>query len=216
MKKYIAELLGSYALVFFGTGAIIISELHPDLVSHGGVGAAFGLVVMGVIFAFGEISGAHVNPAVTLAFSVAKKFPRKEIVPFIVAQVLGALLASFTLKFLVPGTEYLGATLPSGGVLQSFIMEFILTYFLMIVIINVSTGSKEVGTMAAIAIGGVVALEALVMGPICGASMNPARSIGPAIASGHLEHLWLYIIAPILGAILAVFTCSIYKGKECC
>jgi aquaporin NIP len=204
MKKYIAEFLGTYALVFAGTGAIIIDQETHGSVTHVGIATTFGLIVMSMIYALGDISGAHLNPAISIAFTAAKKFPVKELAPFIVSQLLGAIAASFTLKYLFPDNQFLGATTPAGSDLQSFILEFILTFFLMLVIINVAKGSKEQGMFAGLAIGSVVALEAMFAGPICGASMNPARSFAPAIVSGHTEHLWVYLSATTLGAISAI------------
>lgn len=216
MKKYIAELIGTFTLVFCGCGAIVTNEFSDGTVTHSGIALTFGLVVMSLIYAFGEISGAHFNPAVTIAFTYAKKFPLKEVPKYIIAQCLGAILAAIILLILFPDNEFLGTTLPKIDVWRVFLFEVILTFFLMLVIINVSTGSKEAGIMAGIAIGGVVWLEAQFAGPITGASMNPARSIGPAIVSGHIEHLWLYIFAPILGAILAVISCKLVKDEQCC
>ncbi len=204
MKKYLAELLGTYALVFAGTGAIIIDQQTHGSITHVGIAITFGLVIMSMIYTFGDISGAHLNPAVSIAFTVAKKFPVKQLLPFIISQLSGALLASLTLKFLFPENQYLGATIPTGSANQSFILEFILTFFLMLVIINVATGSKERGLFAGLAIGSIVGLEAMFAGPICGASMNPARSFGPAIISGHTEFLWVYLSATTLGAIVAI------------
>ena len=216
MKKYIAELIGTFTLVFCGCGAIVTNEFSDGTVTHSGIALTFGLVVMSLIYAFGEISGAHFNPAVTIAFTYAKKFPLKEVPKYIIAQCLGAILAAIILLILFPDNEFLGTTLPKIDIWRVFLFEVILTFFLMLVIINVSTGSKEAGIMAGIAIGGVVWLEAQFAGPITGASMNPARSIGPAIVSGHIEHLWLYIFAPILGAILAVISCKLVKDEQCC
>jgi aquaporin NIP len=204
MRKYIAELVGTFALVFCGTGAIIIDQQSRGAVSHVGVAMTFGLIVMSMIYALGDISGAHLNPAVSIAFTVAKSFPVKELLPYIISQLLGATMASLTLKFLFPLNEFLGATLPAGSASQSFVLEFILTFFLMFVIMNVAHGSKERGMFAGLAIGSVVLLEAMFAGPICGASMNPARSFAPAIVSGHIEHLWIYIVAPIVGASAAI------------
>jgi len=204
MRKYLAELLGTYALVFAGTGAIIINQETHGSITHVGIAITFGLVIMSMIYTFGDISGAHFNPAVSIAFTIAKKFPPKELLPFILSQLTGALLASLTLKFLFPANQLLGATIPAGSAGQSFIMEFILTFFLMLVIINVSSGSKERGLFAGLAIGSVVGFEAMFAGPICGASMNPARSLAPAIVSGHLEFVWIYLIATTMGAALAI------------
>ncbi|MAZ72593.1 MAG: aquaporin [Flavobacteriaceae bacterium] len=215
-KRLLAEAIGTFALVFCGTGAIVINEFTGGTVTHPGVAVTFGLIVMGMIYAFGDISGAHINPAVTIAFAYAKKFPWKEVPLYAVSQCIGAIAASGLLLFLFPENELLGTTLPQIGVLQVFIFEIILSFFLMVVIINVSTGSKEIGVIAGIAIGGIVLLEAMFAGPITGASMNPARSLGPALISGNLQHLWLYITAPILGCILAVISCKLVKDEQCC
>jgi aquaporin NIP len=204
MKKYIAELIGTFALVFCGTGAVIINNQSNGAVTHVGVAITFGFIVMAMIYALGDISGAHLNPAITIAFTIAKRFSTKEVIPYIISQIVGALLASIILKLLFPSDEYLGTTLPAGSPMQSFVLEFILTFFLMFVIINVAQGSKEQGLFAGLAIGSVVLLEAMFAGPICGASMNPARSLGPAIISRHTEYLWLYIIAPVAGATGAI------------
>jgi aquaporin Z len=169
-----------------------------------GVAITFGMIVLSMIYAFGDISGAHLNPAVSISFTIARKFAVKDLIPYILSQICGALLASLTLKFLFPDNQFLGATMPAGSEMQSFILELILTFFLMLVIINVAKGSKEQGMFAGLAIGGVVGLEAMFAGPICGASMNPARSLAPALISGHTEHLPIYLISPIIGATIAV------------
>jgi aquaporin NIP len=204
MKKYLAEFFATGIMVFCGTGAIVINQESGGAVTHLGIAITFGLIVMSMIYAFGSISGAHMNPAVTLALSLNKKFPVKEVPAYIISQLLGAIGASLMLHFIFPNNDKLGATLPAGSELQSFILEFLLTFFLMLVIIRVTSGSKETLALAGISIGMVVLLEALFAGPICGASMNPARSIAPALISGHLEHLWIYIVAPITGAIAAI------------
>jgi len=204
MKKYTAEMVGTFALVFCGTGAIVIDQQTGGAVSHAGVAVTFGLIVMSMIYALGDISGAHLNPAVSIAFTLAGKFPVKQLVPYIVSQLAGALLASGLLRLLFPENLTLGATLPAGSAAQSFVLEFILTFFLMLVIINVATGSKEQGMFAGLAIGSVVLLEAMFAGPICGASMNPARSVAPALVSGHTESIWVYLAAPVLGAAAAI------------
>ncbi len=204
MRNYVAELIGTFALVFCGTGAIIIDQQSGGSVTHVGVAITFGLIVMSMIYSLGGISGAHLNPAVSIAFTIAKRFPLRLLPGYIASQLAGAILASFTLKLLFTTSQRLGATLPAGTEMQSFILELILTFFLMLVIINVAVGSKEQGMFAGLAIGAVVGLEAMFAGPVCGASMNPARSIGPAIASGHLEHLWIYLVAPIAGAVTAI------------
>jgi aquaporin NIP len=214
MKKYVAEVLGTFALVFCGTGAIIINQETNGVITHVGVAITVGLIVMVMIYALGNISGAHLNPAVSIAFALAKKFDIKQVTPYILSQIAGAFMASLVLKNLFPTSEFLGSTIPSGTALQSFVMEFILTFFLMLVIINVATGSKEQGMFAGLAIGSTVLLEAMFAGPISGASMNPARSLAPAILSGHTEHLWIYLSATILGAAIAIPTWKFLNNKE--
>lgn len=214
MKKYVAEVLGTFALVFCGTGAIVINEETSGVVTHPGIAFTFGLIVMVMIYALGPISGAHFNPAVTIAFTVARRFKIKEILPFIISQVVGAFLASLVLRFLFPLNDHLGSTLPAGSAVQSFVLELILTFFLMLVIINVATGSKEQGMFAGLAIGSTVLLEAMFAGPICGASMNPVRSLAPAVVSGHTEVLWVYLIAPVAGAMLAILTWQFIRSDE--
>ena len=216
MKNYISEFIGTFAMIFCGTGAMTINEVTGGDVTHVGIGITWGLIVMAMIYAFGEISGAHFNPAVSIAFAYAKKFSWKEVPKYILFQVAGAFSASLLLMWLFPKSELLGATIPTVDVWRAFVLEMILTYFLMVVIINVSTGSKEVGMMAGIAIGSEVLLEALFAGPITNASMNPARSLAPNIVSGNIEGLWLYIFAPIIGALLAVVSCKFVKYENCC
>ena len=211
MKKYLSEFLGTYGLVFCGTGAIVINEVSSGMVTHVGIAITFGLIVMSMIYAFGEISGAHINPAVTIAFWVSGRFPKKEVIPYILAQTAGGIFASFCLLLLFPSNESLGITQPAAAVFQSFFLEIILSFFLMLVILNVSSGSKEIGVMAGLSIGAVVLLEALFAGPISGASMNPIRSAAPALISGQLNHLWIYLSAPTLGALLAVGAWKILK-----
>ena len=208
MKKYTAEFIGTFAIVFCGTGAIIVNEVIPGSVTHVGIAITFGLIVMAMIYALGEKSGAHFNPAVTIAFAVNGNFQCKEIVPYIISQLAGAIGASTVLKILFPSSVLLGATIPAGSNMQSFILEFMLTFFLMLVIIQVAKGSKEQGLFAGIAIGSVVLLEAMFAGPISGASMNPARSLGPAIVSGAMKQVWIYVAAPLPGAIASI---AIYK-----
>ena len=216
MKNYISEFIGTFAMIFCGTGAMTINEVTGGDVTHVGIGITWGLIVMAMIYAFGEISGAHFNPAVSIAFAYAKKFSWKEVPKYIFFQVAGAFAASLLLMWLFPKSELLGATIPTVDVWRAFVLELILTFFLMVVIINVSTGSKEVGMMAGIAIGSVVLLEALFAGPITNASMNPARSLAPNIVSGNIKGLWLYILAPIIGALLAVVSCKFLKHENCC
>ncbi len=213
MKKYVAELIGTFSLVFCGTGAIIINQETGGVITHAGIAVTFGLIVAAMIYSIGSISGAHLNPAVTISFWVARVFPAKELLPYIISQGLGAFTASISLHLLFPNNLLLGATLPAGTGLQSFVLELILTFILMFTILHVAKGSKEQGMFAGLAIGSVVMLEAMFAGPICGASMNPIRSLSPAVVSGHTEHLWIYLSAPVLGAIVAVLAWQ-YLKKE--
>ena len=216
MKKYVAESLGTFALVFAGTGAIIINEASNGAITHVGIALTFGLVVLAMVYTVGDISGAHLNPAVTIGFWAARRFPGRALAPYILSQAAGAITASALLRILFPQSKYLGATLPAGSELQSFILEFVLTFLLMLTILNVSTGAKEKGITAGIAVGAVIGLEAMFAGPICGASMNPARSLAPALVSAHLEHLWLYLLAPPLGAGAAMLACRCIREPGCC
>jgi aquaporin Z len=216
MKRLAAELLGTFALVFAGTGAVTINGVSGGVVSHVGVALTFGLVVLAMIYAVGDVSGAHLNPAVTLGFCAARRFAAGWVVPYILCQTAGAFLASGLLRVLFPEQPTLGATLPAGSPGQSFALEVVLTLLLMFVILSVSTGAKEKGITAGIAVGSVIALEALFAGPISGASMNPARSLSPAVVSGHLEGLWVYLAAPVVGTLLAVPACWCVHDAPCC
>lgn len=205
MKKFLAEAIGTFALVLAGTGAIIVNSESNGALGHLGIAMTFGVVIMTMIFAVGDVSGAHFNPAVSFGFVLAQKMSLKELPVYLLGQAAGAFLASFTWKYLFPNDKVmLGTTIPAGTDMQSFIIELILTFFLMLVIIHVATGSKEKGVFAGIAIGGTIFLDALFGGPISGASMNPMRSIAPAVVSGHLEHLWVYLTAPLAGSALAI------------
>lgn len=214
MKKYLAELIGTFGLVFCGTGAIIINESANGSITHLGIAMTFGLIVLAMIYAFGHISGAHFNPAVTLGFAIADRFQMRSILPYIISQVAGAFIATLLLKVLFPDNVNLGATIPSGSMQQSFILETVLTFLLMLVILNVSQESKETRILAGIAIGATVGLEAIFAGPISGASMNPARSLSPAIVSGNINSLWIYLIAPVTGSTLAAFTWKMMRSNH--
>lgn len=203
MKRYVAEMMATFFMIFCGTGAMVINTETEGVISHFGVATAWGLIIMIMIFAYGRISGAHMNPAVTLTLVVLKLHSKKELVPYWGAQLTGAFAASFALKYMFPENEFLGASLPSGSEGQSFVLEFILTFMLMIVILLTSRGRKIEQYFAPIAIGTTVMLEALYAGPISKASMNPFRSLAPAVVSGHMEHLWLYLVATTLGALAA-------------
>ncbi len=215
VRKSVAEYLGAFAIVFAGCGAAMLTQLPESPISHFGVSIAFGLAVMVMIYSLGHISGAHFNPAVTLAFMVTRNFPKKNVVPYWSSQVLGAISASLLHKFiLIPAllhkypdiVFHYGITQPINDMFfTAFWWELILTFLLMFIIVSVATDTRAVGELAGIAIGATVTLEALFAGPVCGASMNPARSIGPALISGELSHLAAYIVGPILGAVLGAF-----------
>jgi len=215
-RLFVAELLGTFTLVFAGTGAIVADEVSGGRVTHVGVALVFGLVVMAMIQTFGDVSGAHLNPAVTLAFRASGRIGTRTALLYAGAQLLGALLASATLRALFSSNEGLGGTRPAGAVSQTFVLELLLSFLLMLVILAVSTGSKERGLMAGATIGAVVALEALFAGPISGASMNPARSLAPALVSQQLSDAWIYVVAPVLGMLLAVPACRLTGAPGCC
>ena len=216
MKKYGAEFIGTFALVFAGTGAIVINDVSGGAVTHVGIALTFGLIVLAMIYAVGDVSGAHLNPAVTLGFFAARRLNGRIVAPYMISQILGALAASTLLRGLFLQHPTLGTTTPSGPQFQSLVLETVLTALLMFVILTVSTGAKERGITAGIAIGAVIGLEALFAGPICGASMNPARSLAPAVVSQNLSSLWIYVAAPSIGALLAVFACRCVREEGCC
>jgi MIP family channel proteins len=203
-RRCLAEFFGTYFLLIAGCGAIVINDVAGGSITHPGIALSFGLIVMAMIYAIGDVSGAHINPAVTLAFWFGKRFPQREVVPYIASQFAGGVAASATLNALFEH-KTLGATIPRDKfVYESLVLEVILTAMLLYVILGVSTGSKEKGVLAGIAIGGTIALEAMFAGPICGASMNPVRSLSPALVSGNLADQWIYIVGPIGGALLGV------------
>jgi len=213
-RRYIVEFIATFIMVFAGCGAIVIETLTGAM-GHAGVALTWGFVVVALIYTFGHISGAHMNPAVTLSFTAMKEFDKKDTLPYIIAQVLGATFAAFMLYLIfleesksMAELAYLGATLPRGSNMQMFIMEFILTFILMLVICGSAVHGKAIKSFAGLAIGLTVGLEAMFAGPITMASMNPARSFGPALVSGNMEVVWIYIIATILGALFAglIFT----------
>ncbi|MCH2224436.1 MAG: aquaporin [Crocinitomicaceae bacterium] len=214
MKKLIAEALATFGLVFLGTGAIIVHQETTYKIGQIGIAIAFGVGVTSMIYAFRKQSGAHMNPAVTIALSVLGKHPKREVIPYVFAQIIGGLCASLLLVMLFPTSELLGASMPSGTELESFLWELVLTFILMLVVLISTKGNFSDKYIAPTAIGGTVLLEAYFLGPICGASMNPARSITPAVISGHLEHLWIYIVATVLGALLAVGSWALIYNKK--
>jgi len=203
MKKYVAEFIGTFVLVFCGTGAIVLNDTLEGMLGDFGIGIVFGLSVTAMIYCYKHISGAHINPAVTIGFAITNLFDNKDLFGYIVAQILGGILASVSIHLLVPSHEKLGVTEAHIGIIQTFVLEFFLTLLLMLVIIFVSQ-HKKWASATAIAVGGIVFLEAWLAGPYTGASMNPARSIAPALVSGQLTTLWIYILAPILGSLAAV------------
>jgi MIP family channel proteins len=207
-----AEFVGTFALVFAGCGAIMV-DAKTGALGHLGVAISFGLVIMVMVYAVGHISGAHFNPAVSLAFALSRHFPRRRLLGYLSAQLLGALAAAAMLRGSLGDVAHVGATLPSGAQSQAFLWELVMTFFLMFVIMAVATDTRTVGEAAAIAIGGTVGLDAMFGGPISGASMNPARSMGPALVSGDLHALWLYIVAPLLGASLGALVYQLVRGE---
>ena len=208
-----AEAFGTFALVFAGCGAIMV-DAKTDALGHLGVSLAFGLVIMVMIYAVGHVSGAHFNPAVTFAFALTRHFPWPRVFVYWGAQAGGAILAALLLRGSLGNIANVGATMPSGSDPQSFLWEVVLTVFLMFVIISVATDTNAVGEAAAIAIGGTVALDAIFGGPISGASMNPARSLGPALVSGDLHSLWIYLTAPLFGAAIGAISYQIIRGDD--
>jgi aquaporin NIP len=211
-RPLVAEAVGTFALVFAGAGAIVV-DARTHALGHVGVAIAFGLVIMVMIYAVGHVSGAHFNPAVTFAFALTRHFPWGRAALYWCAQIGGAVTAAVLIRASLGTDAHLGATLPSGSQTQSFVWELVLTFFLMFVIMAVATDARAVGEAAAIAIGGTVGLDAMFGGPISGASMNPARSIGPAVVGGDLHALWLYIVAPLIGAALGALTYQFVRGE---
>lgn len=214
-RRAIAEGLGAFALVFAGCGAIVANTVHAGTLGAVGVSLVFGLVIMAMVYATGHLSGAHLNPAVTLAFALTRHFPRREATAYIAAQVAGAIAAATLLLAVWPSQPAeLGTTTPSVGAGSALVYEAMLTALLMFTIMAVATDTRAVGAGAAIAIGGAVGLDALFGGPITGASMNPARSIGPALVSGELHDLWIYVAAPIAGAALGALAYQLVRGEQ--
>lgn len=205
-QKYLAEYIGTFGLVFCGTGAIVINEVTGGSIGHTGIAITFGLIVMAMIYAVGDISGAHLNPAVTIGFYLSRRFPGSEVLPYMTGQLAGALTASIFLSLIFAGSTTLGETIPSGAPWVSFALEIILTFILVFVILRSTVGSREKTAMAGIAIGVVVLLEAMFAGPVSGASMNPFRSLAPALISGNMGDVWIYLAAPVLGSIVAAYT----------
>ena len=211
-RLLVAEALGTFALVFAGAGAIMV-DAKTHALGHVGVAITFGLVIMAMIYAVGHVSGAHFNAAVTFAFALTRHFPWTRAAGYWGAQFVGAVTAAAVLRASLGNIAHVGATLPSGSQAQSFLWELILTAILMFVIMAVATDTRAVGEAAAIAIGGTIGLDAMFGGPISGASMNPMRSLGPALVSGDLYALWLYIVAPLLGASVGALLYQFVRGE---
>lgn len=213
-KRYISEFIGTFALVFAGTGAIVV-DAQTGVLGNVGIALVFGFIVAVMIYTVGHISGAHINPVVTIALWVGNKFNRKHVIPYVISQLLGATFASILVLIILGGDSFLGATLPrDGNFMQSFYLEIVLTFFLMFVILGSSTDKMAYKQFAGLAIGTTVGLDALFGGPISGASMNPARSFGPALISGNFSFHWVYWLAPIIGAILAVLAYKLIKSSD--
>jgi aquaporin NIP len=213
MRRSLAEGIGAFALVFAGCGAIVTDAVHAGVLGAVGVSLVFGLVIMAMVYATGHLSGAHLNPSVTLAFTLTRHFPAREATAYIAAQLIGALTAATLLLAVWPSEPAsLGATVPSVGAGSALVYEAVLTAFLMFVIMAVATDARAVGTGAAIAIGGTVGLDALFGGPVTGASMNPARSLGPGLVSGELHEIWIYFVAPVAGAAIGALAYQLVRG----
>lgn len=204
VAKFTSEMFGTFSLVFAGTGAIVINDISQGVVTHAGIAMTFGLVVAAMVYALGGTSGAHLNPVVSLMFWMMRRLTLKDLSRYVSGQLTGALLASATLRVLFQEHASLGATNPSGSAVQSFVLEIILTMILLFVILQVSTGDREKGVIAGVAVGGVVGFEAMFAGPVSGASMNPFRSLAPALITGSMQHVWIYITAPVIGGFLAL------------
>jgi aquaporin NIP len=214
-RRCFAEGLATFALVFAGCGAIVIDSERGGSLGATGIAAAFGLVIMAMIYATGHLSGAHINPAVSIAFSATRHFPLREVAAYVPSQLVGAVAGALLLRIVWDGTPaHLGATVPSVGSGSALIYEAVMTGFLMFVIMAVATDTRAIGAAAAIAIGGTVALDSLFGGGVTGASMNPARSFGPALVAGEWQDFWIYIAGPLLGAVGAAFAYEVVRGGE--
>jgi MIP family channel proteins len=212
-RALLAEAIGTFALVFAGCGAIMVNAKTDGALGQVGIAISFGLVIMAMIYAVGHVSGAHFNPAVTFAFALSRHFPWQRLATYWAAQLAGAIAAAALLRASLGDLADLGATVPSGSDGQAFVWEFVLSFFLMFVIMAVATDTRAVGEAAAIAIGGTVGLDAMFGGPITGASMNPARSLGPALIAPEFSSIWVYLFAPLIGTALAAVTYQLIKGR---
>jgi MIP family channel proteins len=210
-----AEGLAAFALVFAGCGAIVSNDQYDGALGTVGIALTFGLIIMVMVYATGHLSGAHINPAVTIAFTLTRHFPSRDALAYVVAQIVGATAAALVLLAVwTDKPASLGATVPTVGVGSALVYEVLLTAFLMFVIMAVATDTRAVGAAAAIAIGGTVGLDALLGGPVTGASMNPARSLGPAVAAGEWTDVWVYLVGPALGAVVGAFAYQVVRGEQ--
>lgn len=215
IQKLIAEVFGTYFLIFAGCGSVAVNLDYDKVVTLPGISIVWGLAVMVLVYSVGHISGAHFNPAVTIAFATCKRLPWKQVPPYILAQVLGSTLANGTLRLLFTGklNHFLG-TQPAGSDVQAFVFEFIITFYLMFVISGVATDNRAIGELAGLAVGATVLLNVMFAGPVTGASMNPARSLGPAIVFHHYDKLWIYIVAPTTGAISGAWIYNLIRFTD--
>jgi aquaporin NIP len=212
-RRATAEGLAAFALVFAGCGAIVADARYDGALGTVGIGLVFGLIIMGMIYATGHLSGAHINPAVTIAFTLTRHFAPRDAAAYVAAQVAGATTGALVLLAVWPERPAaLGATMPSVGVGSALVYEAILTAVLMFVIIAVATDTRAVGAAAAIAIGGTVGLDAIFGGPVTGASMNPSRSFCPALVSGEWQDFWIYVAGPVIGAAFGAFAYQLIRG----
>ncbi|XP_073314286.1 aquaporin NIP1-1-like [Primulina huaijiensis] len=215
MQKMIAETLGTYFLIFAGCAAAVVDADKDKVLTQPGIAIVWGLVVMVMVYSVGHISGAHFNPAVTVAFATCKRLPWKQVPAYISAQMLGSTLASGTLRLLFGGPHnHFAGTLPTGTDLQSLVVEFIITFYLMFVISGVATDNRAIGELAGLAIGATILLNVMFAGPISGASMNPARSLGPAIVWSNYRGIWIYLVGPTFGAISGAWAYNIIRFTQ--
>ncbi|KAL4562192.1 hypothetical protein LXL04_034390 [Taraxacum kok-saghyz] len=215
LQKLIAEVLGTYFVIFAGCAAVVVNTDKDKVVSLPGISIVWGLVVMVMVYSVGHISGAHFNPAVTIAFASCNRFPLKQVPAYVAAQVLGSTLASGTLRLIFNGRQdHFAGTLPGGSDLQSLVLEFIITFYLMFVISGVATDNRAIGELAGLAVGATVLLNVMFAGPISGASMNPARSLGPAIVSNEYRGIWIYMLGPTAGAISGAWVYNIIRFTD--
>ncbi|KAL6992350.1 Aquaporin NIP1-1 [Sarracenia purpurea var. burkii] len=215
IQKVIAEVLGTYFLIFAGCTAVVVNLDKDHVVTLPGISIVWGLAVMVMVYSVGHISGAHFNPAVTIAFATCKRFPWKQVPAYISAQVIGSTLASGTIRLIFHGKQLqFPGTVPTGSDMQSFVLEFIITFYLMFVISGVATDNRAIGELAGLAVGATVLVNVIIAGPISGASLNPARTLGPAIVSGHYKGIWIYMVAPTLGAIAGAWVYNIIRFTD--